>query len=95
MFKFLLSRPCIDDRIMENCAVKHYSIYSLILYEITYTLTTGNGCCTVTRAHLICKSTLAVCVLLQAPTRRLLFREFIVYDHAKCYPEFLIEYQRC
>jgi len=35
-----------------------------------------------------------VYVALQAPTRRLLFREFIVYDHAKCYPEFLIEYQR-
>lgn len=31
--------------------------------------------------------------LLQA-VRPLLFREFVVYDHAQCFPEFLVEYKR-
>jgi hypothetical protein len=29
-----------------------------------------------------------------ARTRALIFREFVIYDHGLCYPEFLIEYER-
>jgi hypothetical protein len=75
--------PCTDNACCSDTCSQH-TLYDSVIG--THNYQDGN----VLRHHMMVGK-----ISQTMATRRLLFREFVIYEQPKCYPEFLIEYERC